>query len=1621
MTNIGQIEQVQNISEQERLDEIAGVVAAPTYLVSDSITAPEIPETDVADISEAPSSPPAAPPRLAQPPRPDNRQYVENSDEYDTAVNGRRPAGPPRRTERTGQSSQNQALDAIHDLESDVNDDVLGFDDRRYMRQNSQGYWEPDVDALFQWQQRLIMRANMLSALLIAISTRSESRQLVEEAFNGEPIKQDNSKNSPKQAYSRKIAFLMKMVRIAMGKIFEQVNTRNKTIYDRRIEEAKKRGDGFWANVENLFTGNGAQEEVERRQYYATRDYLQTTQNILAAMQRMISQLTSWLASTAGSDDLSTATTIAQLNQFSQQITQLNQKVDDRLRRANQMLENGESGYGNTAQYQENVNIEEIINRYRGSMNAAQNAQRAQLSLQLFRKDLINTVRQEMTGLSGISSNAEILMSATESTMGLAMSVFDMTASQMMLKVQLHNTAVRLLSSIQQLNEARPFRILSLVFSFVVLVASIAATIVTFGAGSPLLAMTIVAGAGLIKAGLDAAAAAVANNIQEYHAHRPEYTSSIRRAERTGNNVLDALNDIDSNQENNLADSTNVDHFLGQTTDKFYYFDSIRFAAYEARQKILDNITRSIFSLTKGARDLKRLVRAAMTGRSTTDSGESLLQNAVENIMLQRQTILSAIKFQINEVMTALNIQRQRNLRGDQAWDNFWANLGGTAGGAILGGILGGAPGAIIGAALGSSFASTVYQLIEIYSNHYFDMDIGQTAQRNLQQMIQRRSQQSVEDRLDQAEAEAYQQLLNEGMAATGDGYWGLNSGVVSAVYSRLSAIYAIKEALAKIRALSSELRAIVAQELSGLMLSRSGELSQAVISADFRQAMNLAGSITRLLSQRIQIKNRANDAEKQRVIAVVTSIINTVLFVASFVSMGLGTAFGSALLKNLPNIGAGAMNLVNTATSFIRNLWRLIHNDLGHYGNYNVKTTVDKTGQVNRHSQSVDDQLDQMKYELMLEMNQNLLTELGTGFYTVSAGTVNISTQMKRVFNMREALALARSIASALRDGVRAMMTGKRIGEVTYGKESIENYEQIAENILDALKTGLQNIAERQTQQSALVRQTILSALQTLLSVASVALSISSLTKKVEIARMRQTGASTTARSITYTQAPSQTSTSTVQANTGTNLRPQAGQVTGTPATSTPATNNQPAQTADHSADSSTSSSRTKTEMQLNEELATISKISAGVKLLNMVISIAGMFSEGVNPADRPARPSPQPADNRPNSRPEEAENSSTAGERGEMFNSLSEMENEVYDSEFIMQDIEIYEEQHAQILMRHNQLMASFISLLQDIPDFIMAFNNHKPALPYVNPDLPQQSVEARAAAAAAAAQRQAVPQVPQTPTVTRNEQAPPTSRARTEALLARAEQIERRIRETVQRTTSPQPPQTETTPPATEVRGIINNANAATVAHPQQLLEQLRIQQVSLRTEQTQIVQRLRTLNENLSVARTRVPELSSQIDQTLQQIREDQTTISREIEQLNHLPARNPEQQARLTTLNQQQSQLQLRRQALEAGQGTLAERVTEIEGQIAALQQRKTQITSELREINQAIARLERLVQQPPTTAAVVTTAASVVASLPNRLRHQSDHDRWDELRRAAEEHSREQESVGSITGGGVSC
>jgi len=1195
------------------------------------------------------------------------------------------------------------------------------------------------------------------------------------------------------------------------------------------------------------------------------------------------------------------------------------------------MLDTRGYSFADAAEYVDDLDILQMIADFRGALVASGNAYRAYLAVSLMKHDLRNIALQKFTERMGVKSDAELLMASAESVLGHATQVFDAMASQLMLKTYLHNTTVQMVKGYQQLCNAQAFKIVSTVLSLVAVVAGLVGLFFP-----PALAVCAVIAlvAGVVAGLAGAMAVKMINSIPAYTPVEASYTTQEEKG--TGKTAVDVVNNIEIQEKINLQAMAYAKGMIGKTADGFYYFNSKAFAAYEMQQKILDNILRSVFSVLKNSRDLRRVVDAEFTGTSSPDSGDALLQNMVENNIMQRAMLTQAIKFQHMEVINARNLVRSAEIAKEKADLQAVISVGAAVAGAFIGWLIGPGIWAIM-SGIFSAIGNAVYSIVEAATDDARGMDLNIECP-ELDRMLREKGEDSTEARLDDAELRVYNEILANGIVATGNGYHGVDFGFVTQAYARLGKIYAVKEALAKARALSSQLRQIVKQEFTGTTLGTVGELTDSVNRASFNVAMKTLGNLVRFLQEKAKVMNRAADAEKQFKVALATGVVNIALSAAGGVCVGVSasttvSAVTSVTLRAVAGVLTSLTSLVSSLASLITSI-KAYNSDYGAYNNYNAKTTVDQTGKKVSNPRDIDDKLDKLEYEIMTSMTADLVQTLDGSNWAVSPLAARLNSRMRALFNLREALAIARSILSESKATAKSVMAGKSLRASDAGQDSIGMFKEVSMAMLGSLKQALETLVERHNQIEQAKKNIVLSCISTAASLVSIGLSISATVKDVKAKHLYIQGQTRDGSVVApRVNAPSPDMPPS-------SVAPSANARTISPSASSNAT-------------SPTSDALSQTASSSGEEV-TPDSLGREAKTLNKVATICGLVSRFINIVtdisyDAGYNENKKNANSLSNTQSLDVKQSSLTG-KGGAVSSLDSMDAAIDEAEYELSVLENREAAQRLIAARGDRVLKYLVNEIKSLDETVKSLHEKK-ITSYLDVDRNSQ-------AAGAAAQQPRVQNstagIP-TPRTEENQNTTPSSRA----LLDYADQIEQQVQARLNNFTQ-QVEQLENK--ASELNSQIEvfTQGQRPVENPEEILENLKAQRDALVAEKNRLMQERQQLQQNLQkMKQEELPALRSAAQTELDQVKTRMTEISTQIEGLEAREALTPEQQAQLETLRNERQMLQSQRNALESALGLVDEKMAEVEQKLNALKTRSDELFQRINDLNQQIQQVQR--------------------------------------------------------------
>jgi|GEM_PF-5293078 len=752
-----------------------------------------------------------------------------------------------------------------------------------------------------------------------------------------------------------------------------------------------------------------------------------------------------------------------------------------------------------TADAFQDLALDQLIMDLRGGIIKHQNAYRIALSMMLVKSDIRRAVFRELTGLNGVKGNGDLLVKGSEILAGPTTQILDGALSAVMLRTSVYNQHLLTVDALQKLEAARAAQAAAVFSTVVTVVLAIIIAVATFGTGTPASGLLIATAAcGIGSAVANASAQKILADIDAFDVQDPNVDAfADPEFVDAGGAVEDVLHNID--QEIAALDKALAkgDQYMVQTQDGMYHLDYKALANLERRLNTLNNAIRTIFYMAKSKQDLRRLVQAMLKGVAGDSSTEGLTMSALENMLAQRQVLVSGITFQLQQVVTARNMARQKEI----AMANSTAGASGQAAGGILSMVAACIPGLqTLGAILNIATALTSSAIGIGTALGSEGNALGMTfnsSDRQLDQYLEHRAQtdEGFESKLDRLEAEAMMELLENGIVGTGDGYHNVNYSLLAQTYNRIQKIYQMKQVLSDVLSMNAKVRSVVQRELTGVSPTSTDDLTKAVNQANLSTALRVANKISSHLKTTATVMNQARDAEKNLQMQAITGAVN--IAVSSLSIAGLARLEPTSMLFKLCEAAPALMSVTNSLTSMILSSVSA-SSDQGFYTNYNVNDTVDKMddNQISK-GKSWEERLDEKEYEIMREMEADLISSMDCAMVGVSADTASISNAMNKLHNVRLAIAQAMQIMQSIKSAMGHYTPGTSIAQIIEGNRSASM------SVMGALRGALDAVAERENQITQAKMQAIASAVNLAFSMATLSCTIARIDSqhKLEVA----------------------------------------------------------------------------------------------------------------------------------------------------------------------------------------------------------------------------------------------------------------------------------------------------------------------------------------------------------------------------------------------------------------------------------------------------------------------------------------------------------------------------------------
>lgn len=1066
------LSQVTDVHKNDERDDMSGAGYMPN--IDEAVTGSMGEDSAGGVDGTSGSAPPPPPPSGGGGPSSSDGTYLDNSNGYNDAVN---------------------TAQAIGNAEDNLTGNV---DPGSYI--TSDGTYEHiDSEKLYQ----LLRLYNMLTNLEIGIDEvyeeKEDLRDLIDEVVTGVSVTSDDIQQLRENAI-KNIELKVKGVSDFAVALYKKVNQDNLATYQQKMKDIDNRSHSCEGFV-NWITGGKYQIEDEEDKKTTTEEYYNVCKDNLQSLMHAMSALGAVLKATGDSD----------LNGLGMSFDEFCRRIQHVIDRMNA---GGTSAHGDYFDKDDMGNLfGDILHDIKHIMSTLENIFRAEISAKSAKDDEKYAVEEETWSQKMPDSMVEFSFIAARSLFNTCDLLSDTSFNTLMATVKEYNDTIQLAKNVEKLKEAQGWRIAGAILTIIAVIVAIVVTCLTFGGASE----TIV-GALALGAAVAGIAAGISSGLGGYLASQlndsfdpadPNYgvTNGVyKKPGKTGDKTLDAMNDVDRGEEE-LGNNLQNQDLCVQQSDGNYALNGKALAAFTYTQNVLHNILKAIVATDKAKRDLARSVDATITGKSVREHGDSYLAGNIESIVHERDMMTQAIKFQLNDIVTAKNIKHQNEMMAEKS---LWSMLGGTIGavvGVVLGILIPGvgyALGMAVGAAIGNGITSLYFAL---RSDSGYQMQYKMDSAQFDRLLDMKRKQHSktngyAEEDLENTEFAVYENMMDNGIVSTGDGYQNVDYGLVAKAYSVLGNVQAIREALAKVRAAKVQMAAEVSREVLGVSGLADTSLVTGAAKAEFQMSMAIVQGIVKDLQEKSAVNNRARDAEKAVISASVSLGVSVVVGGTGCALGGAGAAAeaGStmeAVGQFANSMTIGVMGAVNGAVNMIMSSLYATsgYGDYGHFDANEIANKVKTKGNGN----SPSDQLTELERSAYQQAGDNLMRTVTGGAEGVDTGlTAELSQRIEVLNNLKEAFAMVADARKNLKADV-ASATGMSAGVNIDTADMAYSQASVSQQIMNCLIQGMEVISQRQNQMSDATRQAIISAVDTGMSIVSSGLGAAAAAKALD------------------------------------------------------------------------------------------------------------------------------------------------------------------------------------------------------------------------------------------------------------------------------------------------------------------------------------------------------------------------------------------------------------------------------------------------------------------------------------------------------------------------------------------
>ena len=971
-------------------------------------------------------------------------------------------------------SRDDELFNQTKNAEDRINEALLNFNEDSFYEQDENGYWvinQKLFDALYR---RLLGLCNMRLTIAMMQDERGEVNNMIFESVTGLELDLGN-KTSLTETTAKSNQKIIKEIQRGVSTLTKKIQEHNSKVYTEALKKAKEAEGDDWTNFWNGDADKQKSLEMQR----------DAREQFIAAMNDSIKTLNKI---SNGSFKGLTPETEKQGND-----------IINRLQDYRNYLKFDENGYIDTSW------SKQFIVDLRKEFVSVLNVNRTIVSLAKQKESAQKIIWESIQGKALGSNKLGSVEEAFGAESAYQTTLFDQTSSQILQVQKLSNEIKYLKLQIKKLEESRWASVFSKIFKALAIIAAAVATVAlsicTFGIGG--VAVVSVAGvvlgaataagavAGIASAAFAYGAAAIANSIKDNFnptistfIHNTSNSSKIKKGIFAKSKELQEqeeilLESIGSAQVDTLGDGNKA-------------VNNQKLAILNNRLNGIYNAQRFLAKAINLTSSIQRRILRSIIGISGGSDGNSML-SSLDDILKTNSMQFQAYSSNLKEYKEAFNIELQQERAMEEAAMQFIVGIivGGV--GAILGafgGVVGSLAGFAIGQAVGSASA-------DFYNaGRYGTKDIEYNPEFITEEKVEQSK--GLLSSLDGAIEGIYSELFSEGICDSGDGNIAINTDKAAALQKRLERIFVT---VANINAIYEEKSAVMNAIWQSLGVAVESQSTKDILKSNFDSAINKFKQSVGMLSEHVQVHNRANAAQQRYANAAIKLGISIGGAAVSIVGLGFG-------LEQISNLAMGITSLTQSTIDFIDSMLRA-RDDFGQ-----LKNSIEIKDANDLKPQSIINQKDiipewkileaaeELENRVQNSVSQKMIEEIGGGEWGINSGLFEeTSTKLEQIGRVREMLNENLSLMKEIKAKLARLFGGIVVN--SSGQMEMVTYisQAISQSILQNQMQALEQYISRHNQLNTATKRAVVAGIQTGISLVQTVLSTVSYgkTNKIE------------------------------------------------------------------------------------------------------------------------------------------------------------------------------------------------------------------------------------------------------------------------------------------------------------------------------------------------------------------------------------------------------------------------------------------------------------------------------------------------------------------------------------------